>query len=345
MPVVDVDVLVSPVPGNEPCGPDLEYGDPAFAALERAAAGKPEQQIGSTIIPAEPPDWKAVGRQATELLARTKDLRIAVHLTKALLHTDGLKGFAAGLTVIDKMIQAFWDGVHPRLDPDDDNDPTMRLNILATLAAPDTLAALRATPLVASRTLGRYAYKDVEAASSGGAGAEAGGPSTSAIDAAAMDSDLTELQADTAAAAACVAALVSLDAALTERVGSGSITALPALSGMAQKIANFLKAALTRRSRAAASAVEGGADVGAASNSATPQTNSSLPGEIGSREDVLRTLDKIAAYYTRHEPSSPIPLFIERCKKLVTMSFLDIVKELVPDAVQQVGVLTGQPTE
>src|SRR5947209_1072212 len=128
MAAVDVDVLVSPVPGSEPCGPDLEYGDPAFAVLERAAQGKPEQQIGSTIIPAEPPDWKAVGRQASELLSRTKDLRIAVHLAKALLHTDGLKGFAAGLTVIDKIIQSYWDGVHPRLDPDDDNDPTMRLN-------------------------------------------------------------------------------------------------------------------------------------------------------------------------------------------------------------------------
>ena len=179
----------------------------------------------------------------------------------------------------------------------------------------------------------------------GGAGAEAGGPSAGAIDAAAMDSDLAELQAGTAAAGACVAALASLDAALTERVGTGSITALPALSGLAQKISNFLKAALTRRSPAAASAVEGGAGVDAASNSATPQTISTLPGEIGSREDVLRTLDKIAAYYTRHEPSSPIPLFIERCKKLVTMSFIDIVKELVPDAAQQVGVLTGHRSE
>ncbi len=47
------------------------------------------------------------------------------------------------------------------------------------------------------------------------------------------------------------------------------------------------------------------------------------------------------AYYARHEPSSPIPLFIERCKRLVTMGFKDIVKELVPDAVRQVEVLTG----
>ena len=41
----------------------------------------------------------------------------------------------------------------------------------------------------------------------------------------------------------------------------------------------------------------------------------------------------------------PIPLFIERCKRLVTMNFNDIVKELVPDAVRQLEVLSGQPTE
>src|SRR5579859_7047680 len=102
MPVADLDSLLSPVPGNDPCGADLEYGDPAFAALDRAAQGKPEQQIGSTIIPAEPPDWKAVGRQAAELFAKSKDLRIAVHFAKALLHTDGLKGFADGLTALDR---------------------------------------------------------------------------------------------------------------------------------------------------------------------------------------------------------------------------------------------------
>lgn len=344
MPAVDVDALLSPVPGSDPCGADLEYADAGFAALERAAQEKPEQQIGSTIIPAEPPDWKSVGRQASDLLGKTKDLRVAVHLTKALLHTDGLAGFAAGLTVIDRMIQAFWDGMHPRLDPEDDNDPTMRLNILATLAAPDTLTALRATPLVSSRTLGRYAYKDLEAATAAGA-AEAGVPSTASIDAAATDSDLQALQNDTAAAAACVAALTSLDAALAERVGPGAISGWAALTTLAQKISHFLKTTLARRSPAAASAVAGGTDVADASNSATPQTISALPGEIGSREDVLRTLDKISAYYSRHEPSSPIPLFIERCKRLVTMSFRDIVKELVPDALGQVEVLTGHPPE
>jgi len=341
MPIANVEALLAAVAGSDPCGADLEY-DPAFVELDRGAQGKPEQQIGSTIIPAEPPDWKAVARQATDLFPRTKDLRIAAHLAKALLYTEGLKGFADGLSVIERMVETYWEGLHPRLDPDDENDPTMRLNILATLTAPDVLNGLRATPLVSSRTLGRFSYKDLEAAAAGGPAA-AGGAGTAAIDAAALDCDLQELQRDTAAAAACAAALTGLDTAVSERVGPGSISGFPGITGLVAKIANFLKTTLARRSPAAASAI--GAESGDGANSATQHAISPISGEIGSRDDVLRTLDKIVAYYTRHEPSSPIPLFIERCKRLVTMGFKDIVKELVPDAVHQVEVLTGQPTE
>src|SRR5579862_8667 len=99
MQLANIEALLAPVSADNPCGADLEYGDQAFTAFDRATQGKPEQQIGSTIIPAEEPDWKTVGRLATELLARTKDLRVAVHLTKALLHTDGLRGLADGVTL------------------------------------------------------------------------------------------------------------------------------------------------------------------------------------------------------------------------------------------------------
>ena len=35
--------------------------------------------------------------------------------------------------VFFRLLDRFWDGVHPQLDADDDNDPTMRLNALAAL--------------------------------------------------------------------------------------------------------------------------------------------------------------------------------------------------------------------
>jgi type VI secretion system protein ImpA len=67
-----------------------------------------------------------------------------------------------------------------------------------------------------------------------------------------------------------------------------------------------------------------------------------LTGGIKSREDVLKALAAISAYYERYEPSSPIPIFMARCKRLVMMGFVDIVRELVPDAISQVDVLRGR---
>src|SRR5581483_4725438 len=130
MSVIDLNAILTPVAPDDPCGADLEY-DPAFAALDRDAQGKAEQQIGSTVVPASDPDWKAMQKQSLELLARTKDLRVGAHLTKALLHTSGWPGFAQGLAVLRGFVEHYWEGVHPRLDPTDDNDPTMRVNILA----------------------------------------------------------------------------------------------------------------------------------------------------------------------------------------------------------------------
>jgi type VI secretion system protein ImpA len=340
MQLAHIEALIAPIGSDDPCGANLEYGDAAFTALERATQSKPEQQIGSTIVPAEEPDWKAVGRQAVDLLARTKDLRVAVHLTKALLNTEGLKGLAEGLTLLDRLVQAYWEGLHPRLDPDDDHDPTMRLNILATLSAADVLSRVRTAPLIVSRTVGRFSFRDVEAAAADASPASnGGGPVTTAtIEAAAMDCDLAALQEQTAAAVTGTAAFKNLESTLVEKVGSEMAPSFGPLISLLQKIAGFLQAILARRAPAGNAAPETAGVPGAAAVA-------SADGEIRTRDDVLRTLGRISAYYQKHEPSSPIPLFVERCKRLVTMSFVEIMRELVPDGIKQIETLAGQKQE
>ncbi len=68
-----------------------------------------------------------------------------------------------------------------------------------------------------------------------------------------------------------------------------------------------------------------------------------LSGEIGSRADVVRVLDKICEYYERFEPASPVPMFMKRAKRLVTMSFVDVIKDLAPDAMARIEVFAGAP--
>ena len=111
---IDTDTLLAPVDADNPCGDNLEY-DADFLAMARAAAGKAEQQFGSTIIPEEAPDWVQVERLATSLLARTKDLRVMLYLTRAWTQLRGLPGYADGLTLIHQSILRYWDALQPAL--------------------------------------------------------------------------------------------------------------------------------------------------------------------------------------------------------------------------------------
>jgi type VI secretion system protein ImpA len=334
---IDVEILLAEVAPESPCGDDLEY-DAAFGELERTAQFKPEQQIGETIVPAEEPDWREVKRQAVELFSRTKDLRVGSLLVRALIRTDGLTGFASGAQLLRGLIEKYWDGVHPRLDPEDDNDPTLRVNTLSALCDADAaLKALRDTPIVSSRTVGRYCLRDVMIVNGEyPAPAGAAPPEKGAIDAAFMDVPLEELQATLAAVQATAADLKAAQDAMTAQVGVfNSVQFSPVLSMLTQ-IEKTIAEPLARRQPAAET---NGEAVNGESNGAAAVQR--LAGEIVSREDVIRAIDKICDYYDRHEPSSPVPLLLKRAKRLAAKSFMDIIRDLTPEGLAQAMSIGG----
>jgi len=341
---MDLETLLAPVSPDDQCGADLEY-DASFAEIDRLSQGKPEQQIGSTIVPAEEPDWKTLQKKSTEFLARSKDLRVAAHLTRALLRNNGWSGLATGLGLLRGLVEKYWDGVHPRLDPSDDNDPTMRVNVFTSFSDTPMLTAVRATPIVASRALGRFSLRDLEiAAGDVPAPAAADGapapPSLAAIDGAAMEADLAGLDETAKALNACVESLKGLEEAISSHVDASAAASFGKLPALLYKANQYVSGKLAQRTAAGVNATADGAVATNGSNGAAPAR--SFGGAINSREDVIRALDAICAYYARNEPSSPIPMFMERSKKLVMMSFVDLIKELVPEGLSKVDMLRGQ---
>lgn len=353
MNTTELEALLAPVNPEAPCGVDLEGGDkydPAYLELERATQVKPEQQIGSTIIPAEEPDWKVVRKKATELLARSKDLRVACHLTNALLRTDGWPGFALGLGVLRGFVERYWPGLFPSLDPDD-GDPQVRITSVLSIADGSTLAMVRTMPLIASRTVGKFSIKDLEIASGDAPpdkdAKEGTVPTAASIDGVVMNCDLPLLADATAALNQCVEMLAGLEAGFAAQVETSSTPNFNKLAALLTKGHSFLAAKLALRApdpaAAAGSAVEGGEQVSEQASGQQRTTGPSFSGGISSRDDVLRAIDGITAYYARHEPTSPIPMLIGRCRRLVTMDFVDIVRELVPEAMAQIEALQGHP--
>lgn len=334
-------VLAQALAGDEPCGPDLEY-DPAFEELERNLAGKPEVQYGSTITPAVPPDWKLVRRQAVELLGRTRDVRIAVALARALLALEGLPGFAAGLRTIEGMLETCWDGVHPRLDPDDDNDPTLRINSMAPLVDGATvLRELNHVAFVHLPGLGPLSLRQLDYATGEvpvPAGQTALAPST--IEQAFLAVPQETLGETFAAVVQAHASTVNIEGTLVRRVGNTQALNLEPLLRPLARIRDTLQRHVKVEVVPVAAAAGEPAPAAAGPAPAAPPLPG-LHGEIAGRDDVIRALDKLLAYYERQEPSSPVPLLLERAKRLAPKSFLEIMEDLAPDSVSQLLVIRG----
>ncbi|WP_267269116.1 type VI secretion system protein TssA [Pseudomonas protegens] len=339
---MDVPMLLAAISATSPCGEDLEY-DAEFLHLERAAQGQPERSMGDSILPAEPPDWRSVQQQSLDLLARSKDLRITHFLLQSTLALEGLPGLATSLDLINGLLRDYWAELHPRLDADDDNDPTVRINALAGLAADSTIGLLREAILTRSRTFGPVS---VRAALNAAGLQHFSGESLGSdhLAGALQDSDPEHLEAIRHALSSARSAAESIEKQVSEQVGSASGVDLSALK-------QPLRLALQVLGQHAPQTSESHADEPAeapaneAGNAPVAPAAMRISGEINSREDVLRSLDRLLAYYSRHEPSSPLPVLLNRAKNLVNADFAAIVRNLIPDGMSQFENLRGPESD
>lgn len=347
MAPLDLTHWLDEVPGESPTGPNLEL-DPDFGKLERAAQGKPERQYGNTVVPPEEPDWKDVAEQASALLERSRDLRIFVHLAIARLHSGGLPGFAEVLTLIRQVLEMRWDEVHPRLDPEEDNDPTLRANSLTRLADGRVLKFARDLPLAQARG-SRVSWRDVEAAinTRDQEGQPSGTLNETTVRGIFTETDKAELAELNAATATIEKEAAAISTVFDDRTGYGNG---PADLEKLGKLAHDIRQYIARNTPAAQEPEQlSAAPADASAESApTPQPSRadgasarSLTG-VSTRADALHLLDLVCRYYERYEPSSPLPLLIDRARRLAEKNFIDILRDLAPEGVGQAQLVVGQ---
>jgi len=337
--VIDLDQLLAEASESPPCGPDLEY-DAAFLELEQAARGKPEQQYGDTLVPAEEPAWPQVRRLAEGLLGRSKDLRIAALFTQALVTTEGFPGLKAGCDILNGLIERYWEQVHPQLDPDDDNDPTMRMNALAALADPDELLRqVREAPLIKSRQVGMLLVRDVEVA------LDKLPPKEGAAEMSLGQINDMMGSEDGQAAGKLIGetleALKRLASGLNERVGADRAPDLRPLIATVTHLTQVCTGSAASAEGESADAA--GDEAGAGATGGRPAQGPS--GDIRNRRDAIMMIDKICDYFAKNEPSNPAPLLLHRAKRLIDMNFVDIIRDMVPDGLVQIETIAGIKNE
>jgi type VI secretion system protein ImpA len=317
--------LAEPLSEQHPCGASLDETQ-TLVAIEAF-------RVFGRLTPAEnEPDWHALRELCGTALKDSKDLRVLAHYTAAAVRLDSLAHVLRIFPLVETWLGRFWDTLHPRID----DDAIVRRNALTLFADPVGIAdALRRMPFVSDQRFGSFCVRDLDIASGVLVPKEPGAAkvSTDLIHAALTAADPQTLRTLAGCLTAAASALQGIETTmLTRGGGSAMVPELTAVTRTLERVREMLAPHVI--DPPASAPVETG-------SAAVPAANSADVGSVASRQDVLRALDAVMRYYARSEPSSVVPVVVERAKRLVSMGFLDALAELTPDVVSPVKQALG----
>ncbi|WP_342325040.1 type VI secretion system protein TssA [Kosakonia sp. BYX6] len=334
-----IESLLAPVAPEQPCGENLEY-DADFQAMEQASLGKAEQQFGNTIIPAEPADWTRVEKLATGLLARTKDIRVMMALTHAWTRRRGLEGYADGLMLLGQALALYWDQLWPSLTDGGEFDPFYRINALAGLSDKSALTTTLRQCILLRSNGDELILRDAQALLDGSKTECAGYPGGRVR----LIDELTRGgQPGIDAIGQIEGRLQTIRTWLLEQLGESGVPEMEQLLKTVGMVAGVSRASRSDEQQ------ETSEQPTQESNASQPVAAVPLPAnadwrsaQVTTRADAQLMLEKVKQYFAQHEPSHPAPLMIDRVQRLIELDFMEIIRDLAPDGVNQLQNIFGR---
>ncbi|TWB13098.1 type VI secretion system protein ImpA [Nitrospirillum amazonense] len=354
--VLDLPALLAPIPGDQPCGPDLRVhngGDATYfqlkdlrataRAIERRADSEDEAQTSLA-------EWQRIQDLARGVLAqRTKDIEVAVWLTEAAVRLEGFAGLADGFRLLAGLVEQYWDGVHPQ--PDEDGI-AVRLAPIGGLnghgAEGTLIQPIRKVPLLREdQPIAYWHYALAQRASQTPDTRSRPGrtppPTLDALSQRMSQVPATRNRALLADIRACRQAFRDLDRLLTERAGADA----PPTSTITHILEEVEDAVVFLTGLSAKEEVEEAAvpDVILHSATGAPVVDEAAaplrPAKgITSREEALTLLAEIGQYFRRTEPHSPLSYTIEDLVRRGRMPLPELLAELLADAGARNTLLT-----
>lgn len=325
-----------------PCGDDLIFSADFDEIQEARRFDDPSLAQGEWITEVKEADWERVVRVCEHVLAtQSKDLRVAAWLTEAKGKLCGLSGLADGYTLLGQLCDSFWNDIHPRSE---ENDLEQRVGVLDWLVN-QTLKLIRETPLTNSPR-GGFSLVDQESARATARNIER---SPGLADELAANANITMETFEAALkttpaqhfldgvreAERLKSAINVLQSVLDPKMGAEAPAFGPALDTV-DDIARFfrrqagdqLQAGQKVDSQASATDTAG---VGEVDRSATSAVIPGNAGPIASREQAIRQLQEIAAYFRRTEPHSPVAYLADKAARWGAMPLHEWLRSVVKD--------------
>jgi type VI secretion system protein ImpA len=152
---IDIEALLDVIPGEKPAGESLRYTEIYTAIPKAMQSGDSRDPLEATVKTA---DWPAVIEMATDVLQhQSKDLQIAAWAVEALVKLEGFAGLRDGLSLLSELQDRFWESLYPgveegQLDLEYRAGPLEGLNQKLSVA-------IRGVPLTYSRDGESYSWR------------------------------------------------------------------------------------------------------------------------------------------------------------------------------------------
>lgn len=353
--ILQFEVLLAPIPGDSPAGADLRAdADPTsnYYKLKdaRFSARAKERDIDAGTEAADLlPEWRTILELAPKVLAeQSKDLEVAAWLIEALVRRHGIPGLRDGFCLTRQLVETFWDNLYPM--PDEDG--------LATRVAPLTalngegvdgtlIQPLRKVPMTDGKDPGPFASWHYEQAKKMTTVTEEAAREWHLNAGTVTMDDIRVSQRATKPKffidlvddlKQCEAEFAALTAALDKACGADSppSSTIRNTLEMVTQVAKELGAeALAAAQAGAAPAADGGIAGDGAAAAASGGVSGGGVGAIRSREDAFSALLRVAEFFRRSEPHSPVSYTLEELVRRGRMSLPDLLNELIADSSQR----------
>lgn len=343
--VIDVEGLLTAIPGDRPAGESLQHSG-VYDEIQEARREEDGLDQGEWKRETKVADWVKVATLASEALAtQTKDLRICAWLIEALVKLYGFAGLRDGLAVMRGLHVLYWEHLYPE---DDEGDLEARANAISWM---DQKAAMAIREVALTRSDPSYSYNDWEQSNLFNVGPDV--DSSTAAERrqrAAEENKITSedwLRAKQSTPRAFYETIFAhineswemfeaLDLMMDERFGRqtpglGALKkSLDAVRTLVEKIVKDKRLlepdAMTGT---AIAGVEGHADGNGLSPAGT--TGGATSGPVRTRQEAINKLLEVAAYFRHTEPHSPVSYLIERAVKWSQMPLESWLASVIKD--------------
>lgn len=349
--VIDVEALLAPISEEAPAGADprsdtspnslyyrVKDARNAARAAERAAV-----EIGGPT----PEEWYDVIDAATDVLAgHAKDIEIAAWMVEGLVRRDGLAGLRDGLAVIGGIVSAYWDQSFPVIDEEDgiEGKVTAVAGLSGSGAVGTLIQPIRLTPLTSGsqRNLSLWSYEqatDLEKVTDSTRRQEridSGAVTMEQFQQSVAETPGSFFYEIAQTVDECIGALAQMSAAF-DAVAGAEAPSTSGLRDMLQEVRSALRHFAADKLAAAealvedaaeeeAATAEGGGEGGESSTAVVRKING-----YASREEALAELTRIAGYFRKTEPHSPISYTLEDAVRRARMTLPELLGELAED--------------